>query len=939
MAEFYNDTENKIITGTSAADSIRNFGDLVSIIAGAGNDSVYSYGSYKSKIDGGKGNDYILQGWNTDDTSFSDNSTLAGGDGDDTVYNYGSAFVSIAGGDGNDYIRNENVTEWNSATERYETFGAANNVTISGGAGNDYIYNDYGDSVTINAGAGDDSIENLGDNVTVAGGKGNDCVYNWGMGMAYVYSDGNDTLYDLDNFDTIVLGSVKVNSSVRADSTITLKLSNDKTLTLAHYLKEKINVVKTLADARSFNVIHNYYGNATEVMGTAKDDFIRNYAYEAKITAGKGDDVIENYNGGEKVTIDAGAGDDSIENDGADVSISAGAGNDSIRNEKYWQEENLFGGDSVTINAGAGDDSIENLGDNVSIAGGAGNDSIYNGGSNVTIDGGKGNDYVYDGGVGTAAYVYSDGNDTLQFFDEIDSIVLGKVKVNSSVRSGSTITLNLSNDKTLTLENYGSEKINVVKTLADARSFNVIPNNKNSVEVMGTAQDDFIENEASASGVTINAGKGDDYIYNRGANSSIDAGDGSDTISTYNRNGNMTIRGGKGNDKICLKSTSNVVKYKSGDGSDTVYGFNSTDSLSISGADYSTQASGDDLIVTVGKGKILLKDVKGNAVYINKKNVAGKSTNKNFIVLTDGDETLNSNLDKVTILGGAGNDVLENDFGDNVSISAGDGNDTIWNVAREEWNSATYSYDTLDTPDKVTLSGGKGDDYIYNQFGNKVLFQYTSGDGNDSIVGFNDSSTLSVVGKKYSTKTGGSNVIVTVDKGKITLEGAASLSAVNVDFRKLLTVTNKTSSPVTIDSDVKVVDASARTKAVKITGNAKANSIVGGAGADTLQGGKGKDTLWGGAGNDKLYGGDGNDTFIYRPNEGTDTIYDWEAGDMLQILESNGAQGSFSSSSFKSSKLTLAIDGGGKVVFSGVSASDSFNINGTTYKISGTKLK
>ena len=41
--------------------------------------------------------------------------------------------------------------------------------------------------------------------------------------------------------------------------------------------------------------------------------------------------------------------------------------------------------------------------------------------------------------------------------------------------------------------------------------------------------------------------------------------------------------------------------------------------------------------------------------------------------------------------------------------------------------------------------------------------------------------------------------------------GAASLSAVNVDFSKLLTVPNKIASPVKIDSDIKIVDASART--------------------------------------------------------------------------------------------------------------------------------
>ena len=61
---------------------------------------------------------------------------------------------------------------------------------------------------------------------------------------------------------------------------------------------------------------------------------------------------------------------------------------------------------------------------------------------------------------------------------------------------------------------------------------------------------------------------------------------------------------------------------------------------------------------------------------------------------------------------------------------------------------------------------------------------------------------------------------------------------------------------------------------------------------------------------------------------------------MLKILKSNGKDGgSFTNSSFKNGNLTLALDGGGHVVFSGVNTSDTFNINGTTYKISGGKLK
>ena len=49
-----------------------------------------------------------------------------------------------------------------------------------------------------------------------------------------------------------------------------------------------------------------------------------------------------------------------------------------------------------------------------------------------------------------------------------------------------------------------------------------------------------------------------------------------------------------------------------------------------------------------------------------------------------------------------------------------------------------------------------------------------------------------------------------------------------------------------------------------------------------------------GAGNDTLTGGSGNDTFICKPNEGTDTIAEFAAGDLLQIVD-----GTFSDSSFK----------------------------------------
>ena len=261
----------------------------------------------------------------------------------------------------------------------------------------------------------------------------------------------------------------------------------------------------------------------------------------------------------------------------------------------------------------------------------------------------------------------------------------------------------------------------------------------------------------------------------------------------------------------------------------------------------------------------------------------------------------------------------------------------------------------------ATIEGGKGNDTIQS-IGLNTVFKYSEGDGNDLITGFNINSTLQIEGNASNIKAAGSglNVIVTVGKEKITLQGAAlftpKIEVINTEPISL-NLTDSSKSPVTVGSAIEVIDASSRKKAIKITGNKLDNTILGGTGNDSLygdagndliygdsgndilSGGNGNDSLWGGFGNDKLYGGAGNDVFIYRPNEGTDTIYDYAAGDMLKILKSNGTEGgSFTSSSFKGKNLTLSISGGGKVVFSGVKASDIFNVNGTSYKIGGSKL-
>ena len=157
-------------------------------------------------------------------------------------------------------------------------------------------------------------------------------------------------------------------------------------------------------------------------------------------------------------------------------------------------------------------------------------------------------------------------------------------------------------------------------------------------------------------------------------------------------------------------------------------------------------------------------------------------------------------------------------------INGGDGDDTIYN----------------EFGDNVTIDGGAGNDSIDNHDGSNVLFTYTAGNGNDLIQGFNATSTLRI-GEgtgTYSKATVGSDIIVTVGDGKITLEGAASLSALNIDGKEqastTLTLTDSDAAKVTLDSKIITADASARTKAINISANKLNNTISGGKGSDKI---------------------------------------------------------------------------------------------------------
>ena len=474
-----------------------------------------------------------------------------------------------------------------------------------------------------------------------------------------------------------------------------------------------------------------------------------------------------------------------------------------------------------------------------------------------------------------------------------------------------------------------------------------------NLKINGGAGNDTITSSGSKS--LLDGGVGDDLIYNGyyyyepwgaggflndsynqeyndangSSNVTIEGGAGNDTIN--NRGSRVTISGGAGNDTITKDSSANynVFRYTNGDGNDKIYGYNSTDSLYIINGQYTTDTVENNVIVSVGTGKITLDGAAGKTI-----NIKGKMNDDTII--GDDTSTLLSVNDSTTS-----------------PVTAASSIKTI--NASKRTTAVKITGNSLDNSIKGgsgndTLDGSKGADTLYGGKGNDV-FLYSSGSGNDVITDYvAGQDKIKITGGKISkTSVSGSDVILTVGSGSIKIKNGKSkeLSLYNNSnsltttiiggSSTIVTVNNSTKSPVTVGTGITTIDASKRTTSVKITGNAKANLIKGGSAKDTIYGGSGNDsilgnssadvllgdsgndTLYGGRGNDTLTGGAGSDVFVYVSGDGNDVITDYTAKqDKIKL-----SNATISGSSLKGSDVVLKVGTGSITVKNGKNKSIS----------------
>ncbi|MBR4152633.1 MAG: hypothetical protein IKT98_06690 [Selenomonadaceae bacterium] len=711
---------------------------------------------------------------------------------------------------------------------------AGKNVSITSGAGNDSIYT-TGDSVTIDAGNDDNYVlAHSGAHITIMSGTGNDKIDNGnGCDVVYFYKGGNDTLDNLADLDTIVLGDVKVKSSIQSDNGTMLRLSNGNYLYLLGGITKRI--VSSLDEVPKINVTSNhtnntvvtgkreegtidYIGNDADkvtINGGDEADYISNSGAKVSISGGAGDDNIFNgYNEGGNVSISGGNGNDYIDNHCKNVLINGDEGNDYIFSHEAAKNSKINGGDGdddicnlssdVLIDGGDGNDHISNewQNSNATINGGNGDDNIWSDGNNGSINGGDGNDYIttndgaydntIDGGAGDDTIESYGGNDLVRWsggndfitgfgFDDSLQIMSGTI---SAVGYEDGRTLLIVGENVITVEgeiyrvfNQDGKKIILASFNADA-----VTNEKNDTLVNGTGGDDVIAN--TGKNVTIDAGDGDNSIYNEGSNVSINFGVGNDYI--LNEGDNVSISTGAGNDGVNNVYAQNAANIDLGTGDDWVDNHASNSTILGGDGDDFIDSNASNVSIDAGEGNnhiVLFNEKHTVTAGAGNDTVDDNGCNSAIIDVGAGNDIINNRGENNSINGGEGNDFIHNEgCGDYSTILGGAGNDTIDN------NGDTVKVDAGDGDDSIysnsyyaTISGGNGDDSILlNNEGHDYLIQYKSGDGNDFIEGFNETSTLSIAGSSYTSTTNDSDIIITVGEGSITLAGAAWNSSPNI---------------------------------------------------------------------------------------------------------------------------------------------------------------
>jgi Ca2+-binding RTX toxin-like protein len=811
---------NDMLFGQSGNDTLRGQGGADSLFGGT-EDDVLIGGDANDQMFGESGNDRFI--WNPGD----DTDLIEGGAGIDTVEVNGGGgaeiFTVTANGTRVRFDRLDPAPfsldigtseklelKMNGGDDSFSATGnlaALIQITVDGGAGNDTILGSNGADLLI-GGNGNDFIDGQQGNDTAQLGAGDD-VFQWDPG------DGSDLVEGGDGNDTMLF-----NGSAGAEQ-FTASANGGRAL----FTRSLGNIVMDLNDVERIDL--NALGNTDQVTvndlsGTDVVEVNVNLAGTIGGSAGDGaaDVVIANATNGNDIIDVVGAG--------SSVSVLGLAARTNITNSEGAN-------DTLVVQAQGGDDAITatTLPAGVTklvLDGGAGDDTILGSQGADTILGGEGNDFAFGDNGNDVAFLGAgddqfqwnpgDGNDTIEGQDGSDTMLFFGANIAEQVtiaanggralffRDIASVTMDMDDVETIDFRALGGADSIAIGDLSgtDVTSIGLDLRGPNgggdgavdSVTVNGTQGADVFGAAGDAGGVnvfglqagvdiffseaddrlTLNGQGGDDVIdatsLEAGAvKLTMNGGLGADVL--LGSEGDDLFNGGDGDDVAFMGAGDDTFVWNPGDDNDTLEGQAGFDTMVFNGANVAEHV---ELFANGGRA-IFFRNVASVVMDLNDVeridfNALGGAdiVNVNDLSGTDVVE-VNVNLTEAANVAGADQVIVQGTGGDDVALILGDasGVSILGLAAQVNITGAEAANDTL------RVNGGAGDDVLEASglSAGAIKLVLDGGDGNDIIIGSaGDDILFGGAGDDVIIGGGGNDVIDAGTGDNVVIQGFTS---------------------------------------------------------------------------------------------------------------------------------------------------------------------
>ncbi len=669
--------------------------------------------------------------------------------------------------------------------------------TLTGGTGNDYIRGNAG-ADNLSGGAGGDYLEGGSGNDTIDGGANGTTVDNYVLIDVARYN-GNFADYTI----TRNGGTVTVTDDNPTDGD-----DGTDTLTNVEVLGFKDDGYVRIVAQTVTNTDGSLY-----IEGTRYNDNLEGVASNDYFRPGLGVDTIDGKDGNDTVGLDFAYNQANLTQSGGSWVYSQGGNVYTLTNVEALSFTDQYLRLAPAVYSGTdGNKSVNgtDFSDNLSGLAGTGNDYIDGGSGNDTIDGAAGGDYLYGGagndvidggaeGTGSGGEIYID----VARFN-------GNMADYTITRSGGTVTVTDTLDGsegTDALTNVEGLSFNDVFVRIAAQTF--ISSDNLTAYTEGTQFDDNLTGSSRA-----------DYFDGRGGADTIDGGDGDDTVRVDANLSAVVINDTADGFTVTVGSTvltlSNIEGLSFNDTYARLTTFVSSDGRThigtevlgdtitgSSNGDYINGYAGNDVLFGNAGSDVLIGGA-GNDTIDGGENASGLDVASYSGAFTD--YVIAANGGTITITdsnaadGNEGTDTL-------TTIEALQFSDRFVRVAVERVAtnlsaSGEYVYGTvlgeviagtsdgdgiLGREGNDTINAGSGDDYIDAGLGDDLIdggagndvFRWVTGDGNDTISGFEAGDILSINSVVNASDVAfnivGSNTVITVGTATLTLLGYTAL--------------------------------------------------------------------------------------------------------------------------------------------------------------------